>query len=270
VDQDNLPEALKSYQASLAIFDHLTKSDVGNAAWQRSLSVSYEKVGNVQDYQGNLPEALISYQASLAIRNRLAKSDPSNAGWQRDLSIAYYKVGNVQQAQGNLPEALKFYNEAVRLDPKNRSFYYDRGLANLYTGALPDARADLNQARSLNPKDAYAALWLDIVDTRSNLPSGLPQAIAQIDMATWPGPVIQLFLGHLTPAGILAAADDPDATKKEGQVCEANFYSGELALREGAKDEAVRLFRLAADDCPKDFREWFAANQELNALGVGP
>ena len=38
-------------------------------------------------------------------------------------------------------------------------------------------------------------------------------------------------------------------------------------LRQGAKDETVRLFRLAANGCPQDF-DWIAANAELKALGV--
>jgi lipoprotein NlpI len=41
-------------------------------------------------------------------------------------------------------------------------------------------------------------------------------------------------------------------------------------LTKGLKDEATRLFRLAASDCPHDFNEWDAANAELKALGVVP
>ena len=92
------PAALTSYQANFAIADRLAKSDPGNAGWQRDLSVSYEKVGNVQVAQGNLPAALTSYQAGLAIRERLAKSDPGNAGWQRDLSVLYREVGRAGRA----------------------------------------------------------------------------------------------------------------------------------------------------------------------------
>lgn len=76
------------------------------------------------------------------------------------------------------------------------------------------------------------------------------------------------FLGQLTPELVLAAADDPNADTKRGQVCEANFYTGELVLQQGHRDEARRLFRLAAADCPKDFTEWSAANAELKALGA--
>jgi len=102
VAQGNLPEALKSYQADLAIADRLAKSDPGNAGWQRDLSVSYDRVGDVQVAQGNLPAVLTSYQASLAIRERLAKSDPGNAGWQHDLSVSYGKLaGSFREASDN-------------------------------------------------------------------------------------------------------------------------------------------------------------------------
>jgi lipoprotein NlpI len=89
-------------------------------------------------------------------------------------------------------------------------------------------------------------------------------------MTVWPAPVIRLFMNQMTPAAVLAAADDPDATRKNSQTCEANFYSGELSLAKGSKDEAIRLLRLAASDCPHGFNEWDAANAELKALGAVP
>jgi lipoprotein NlpI len=139
---------------------------------------------------------------------------------------------------------------------------------NLYAGDLPRALADLSQANALDPKDAYNALWLDIIGQRNNVPSRLSQALATIDMTAWPAPVIRLFLGEITAVALLDAADNPDAKKKKSQVCEANFYSGQLALRTGAKGEAARLFRLAARDCPKTDVERGAANAELKALGA--
>ena len=132
VAQGNLPEALKSYRDSLAISDRLAKSDPGNAGWQRDLSVSYDKVGDVLVAQGNLPEALKSYRDGLAIADRLAKSDPGNAGWQRDLSVSFNKVGDVLVAQGNLPDALKSYRDSLAIadrlaksDPGNAGWQRD-------------------------------------------------------------------------------------------------------------------------------------------------
>ena len=108
-EQGNLPAALTSYQASLAIAERLAQADPGNAGWQRDLSVSHNKIGDVLVAQGNLPAALTSYRASLAIRERLAQADPGNAGWQRDLSVSHNRIGDVQRAQGNLPAALTSY-----------------------------------------------------------------------------------------------------------------------------------------------------------------
>jgi hypothetical protein len=45
----------------------LAESDPGNAEWRRDLSVSYEKVGDVQLAQDELDAALNSYRESLAI-----------------------------------------------------------------------------------------------------------------------------------------------------------------------------------------------------------
>jgi lipoprotein NlpI len=64
-------------------------------------------------------------------------------------------------------------------------------------------------------------------------------------MTAWPAPVIRVFLGQLAPDELLAAADDPNPYKKRGQLCEANFFSGEWSLRQGAKEEAARRFGLA-------------------------
>jgi lipoprotein NlpI len=178
--------------------------------------------------------------------------------------------GAKDQAKSDRGQIIVYYNAAIRRDPKDDDAYFHRGLANFYDGFLRQALADLGQASKLDPEYAYYALWLDILDKRGNAASRLPQAISQINMTKWPAPVIRLFLGQTTPAAVLAAADDPDANTKRGQLCEANFYLGELALQQGAKENAARLFRLAAADCPREFVEGPAASAELKMLGVSP
>jgi lipoprotein NlpI len=183
-------------------------------------------------------------------------------------ALAYNDRGNAYLAKGDFNRAIADYNESIRLDPKDARFYQNRGFAYFNTDALPKALADFSRASELDPKDAYNALAVDMLGQRSKVSSRLLQAITNIDMTVWPAPILRMFLGQLTPAAVLAAADDPDAKKKKAQVCEADFYSGELALRTGAKDEAIRLFRLAASDCGKLDLERRAANAELKALGV--
>jgi len=86
-------------------------------------------------------------------------------------------------------------------------------------------------------------------------------------MTQWPAPVIKLFLGQLTPAAVVAAADDPNAKRKAEHICEANLYAGEFFLRQD-KSEAARLFRVAVNDCPlTNIAERRAAKTELKLLG---
>ena len=128
----------------------LAKSDPGNAGWQRDLSVSYEKVGDVQMAQGDLAGALKSYRDSLAIAERLAKSDPGNAGWQRDLSVSYNKVGDVQVAQGDLAGALQSYRAGLAIgerlaksDPGNAGWQRDLSVSYNEVGDVQVAQGNL-------------------------------------------------------------------------------------------------------------------------------
>src|SRR5262245_5893226 len=66
-----------------------------------------------------------------------------------------------------------------------------------------------------------------------------------------------------TPAAVLSAADHADPIKKKGQVCEANFFVAEYALLQNKKDEALRLYQLAASHCPPTFIEAGAAKAAL-------
>jgi tetratricopeptide (TPR) repeat protein len=112
--------------------ERLAASDPSKTSWQRDLSVSENKVGDVLRAQGDLSGALRSYRAGLVIRERLAASDPSNASWQRDLSVSHDRVGDVLRAQGDLSGALRSYRAGLVIrerlagsDPSNASWQRD-------------------------------------------------------------------------------------------------------------------------------------------------
>jgi hypothetical protein len=79
VAQGKLGEALQAYDASRTIRQRLAQQDSGNAGWQRDLSVSQDKVGDVLVSQGKLGEALQAYEVSRTIAQRLSQQDPGNA-----------------------------------------------------------------------------------------------------------------------------------------------------------------------------------------------
>src|SRR5262249_22016781 len=137
--QGNLDEALRAYRDALAIAERIAAADPSNTQWQRGLSISYEKVGQLLEEQSKLDEAVQAYRNSLAIRERLAAADRSNMQWQRDLSSSYVKVsdlsvriGDLLVVQGKLDEALKAYRDSlalrerlVKADPRNASWKRD-------------------------------------------------------------------------------------------------------------------------------------------------
>ena len=219
-------------------------------------AMAFQNRGNAYSDKGDNDRAIADYSEAIRL-------DPTSARAFVGRGIAFGDKGDNDRAMAD-------YNEAIRLNPKSALAYFARGRSYLFAGSVEKALADFNQASAQAPENAYSALWVDFIRRRNNLPSLLPQTSSQIDMTVWPAPVIRLFMNQMTPAAVLAAADDPDPTRKKGHVCEATFYSGELSLTKGLKDEATRLFRLAASECPHGSLEGDAANAELKALGVVP
>jgi lipoprotein NlpI len=217
---------------------------------------AYHNRANIHFERGEFDLAIADYTAAIRVDPRYAN--------------AYRGRGDAYQTRGDFARAIADYSEAIGIAPKNEAFFQARGRADMYAGMLPKALADLNQARELEPKDPYVALWLDIINKRSNLPGRLAEAAKQIDMTAWPAPVIRLYLGQLTPEAVLAAAADATPRIKQQALCEANFYIGELALQQGKADEAKRLFALAVADCRKTLTAYAGATAELKALDERP
>jgi tetratricopeptide (TPR) repeat protein len=239
----------RDFDRAIADYDRSIAIDANNA-------VVYAFRGDAYIDNGFPARGIADYDRSISLNPKYAN--------------AYGKRAGAFRGMGDFAHAIVDYTQMIALDPKNAGAYYGRGLAKIYVGESADAAADLTLSVQLNPKFAYGAIWLEIADVRSGLPGRLKQTAEQTDMTKWPAPVMRLYLGDMSPADVLAAAADPDATKNREQLCEANFYIGALGLQQGDKDEATRLFKLAASDCPKTFDEFSAANAELKALGIHP
>jgi tetratricopeptide (TPR) repeat protein len=99
--QGDLARAAEYFRQCVAIAERLAASDPANAAWQRDLAVSYDRVGASAQSQGNHDEAEDWLTRAKAIKERLAASDPSNAAWQRDLVVTHIQMAGVAQDQQN-------------------------------------------------------------------------------------------------------------------------------------------------------------------------
>ncbi len=97
----NGAEAERLFRASLAIRERLAETDPANAGFQRDLSISYNKVGDVMVALGNGAEAERFFpRAALAIRERLAATDAASTPASNDLSVSYETAGRLDGGGG--------------------------------------------------------------------------------------------------------------------------------------------------------------------------
>ena len=66
-----ISEVLPLYARARAMYERLALADPGNAGWQRDLSVSHDRIGDVQSAQGDLSEALTTAIDSAAVQGCL-------------------------------------------------------------------------------------------------------------------------------------------------------------------------------------------------------
>jgi hypothetical protein len=81
----------------------LAKAEPDRADYQRDLSVSYNKMGDLYRALGQGEAARQAYQGSLEIRERLAKAEPDRADAQLDLVISLVKIGTVVEPADRPP-----------------------------------------------------------------------------------------------------------------------------------------------------------------------
>jgi tetratricopeptide (TPR) repeat protein len=265
---------------ALADFNSAIRLDP-KSAW------AYAARGNLYRNQGDLEHALAdmnesvrldpSYALAFFSRGEVYRSGGDFVRAMTDMNDAvrldpnfapaYFSRGHLSYILGNNPGAIEDFGKAIKLDPNDASAYFNRGVAYYVVGGrYADAVADLKKAAEFNPDNAYTALWHDLAERRNNAPSHLAEAVQQLDMTRWPAPVIRHFLGELNAEQTLKAAFDPDPKTRQAQTCEANFYSGELALLKKNRKEAQRLLKAAAEDCPPSFVESAAAVADMIGL----
>jgi lipoprotein NlpI len=186
--------------------------------------------------------------------------------------------GNAYKGKGDYDRALQDFNEALRLNPKDPAALVNRGTIFYERADFQRAVQDFGQAvqvlsaddyrRFWYPYNYFTVLWAYLARARGGGEAAgeLKQNALRLDQAKWPGPIIRLYLGDLTPEDVWQAAQDPDPKKNVDNACSANFFIGEYERLHGKNSEAVTLLRKAKDTCPPNFKERLAAQSELAQL----
>ncbi|HWY50977.1 MAG TPA: protein kinase [Chthoniobacterales bacterium] len=184
----NLTAAVNSAYKSLVIFKSLAEVDPKNLRAQRSLGISYIKVGDVLG-NSNFPNAgdeagaMANYQASLAVWQALDKANPNNADIRSWLGLIHERIGAILEQQGKIDTALESYHESQTIrealakeSPQNTDAVRNAAIANEKMGNVMTELKNLdaafeNRSRSLqifkqladaDPKNAQAQQSLAI------------------------------------------------------------------------------------------------------------
>ncbi len=143
----NLTQAEIAYRRMLQLTEALSPKGPDE---QHDLSVSYGKIGIIQQDQGDLPGALTTFQRAQAIDLKLTQLDAANSEWQRTLSISHERIGDVLQAQGDFSRArtsfrkcLSIRKKLTRLDPDNSQWQSDLSVSYERIGDIQKAQGDL-------------------------------------------------------------------------------------------------------------------------------
>jgi tetratricopeptide (TPR) repeat protein len=127
-----------------------------NTAWQRDLSASFQRIGDVQIARGDLNAALGAYEDSHSVFDKLAKQDTDNANWKLDLSGSTAKFGNVQLAQAHVKKQLDAYWKSLVSQELLASYgNYESQLGLVTIHAKLHAVADLEKGGVMRAKQHY-------------------------------------------------------------------------------------------------------------------
>lgn len=181
-----------------------------------------------------------------------------------DMPGAYLGRALAYRDAGNYFEALRDQQTAMKLRPSGAELM-DLGVTQWEAGRYADAAQSFAQASQGKKIDPYAVLWhiVAAMSSDGHIGDDLRHTAAALDLAKWPGPVINVYLGATTPDAAFKAAQNSDPATQDNQICEANFYLAEWQLLAGNKTVAPPMLQAAKAKCPHEFLERDAAIAQL-------
>lgn len=240
-------------------FNHAISLDAKYVPAFVNRGIAYER-------KGDLDRAIEDYDKAIIL-------DPDDA-------IASLARGYAYSLKGDNERALQDYNYAVNVGWTADAFMA-RGITNVVLGRDERALTDFMWAAALDQADTYSAVWWSLALAKINRDNSgaFAQFMAKRRLArwsenftryteymhlkTWPGLIVNLYRGQVTPESVRAAATDV------GQRCEAAYFIGEYESLHNNSTIANRLFQEAATECPRNYT-YIAARAELNLVPVKP
>jgi lipoprotein NlpI len=253
--------------------------DVGLTLMHAELSIAKKDfataVADIDRVLAKRPEALLALEMRATANVARADFDAARGDVEHALrleprsTVSLRLRGILRNNSGDHAGALADYQAAHTLAPRPDDPFVI-GSTQFLQRQFGDAAATMARHAPPPPDGLYWRLWRYMALARLG---GVERASGSLGPGTqpgpglpWPGPVVDYFHGSIDSAALLAAAHRAQEARDLSQVCEAHFYMAEESLLR-QRGDAIALFRLALQECPKNFHEYEGAAAELRAAG---
>jgi lipoprotein NlpI len=263
--QGNYAQAASLADAAIAsdkVDTHARKFAYGVRAAASLHSGHYEQASQDLDAIGRLERAVPP--ADLAAGDAALSAHP-------DRPEAYFARAKLYLAAGQYPLAISDCDIGVglKLAQAGSGARSHAAWSSFDEGRFQQVIDDLGDNSMKLDGQPYSILVLHLARAKLGRDDRqeMARAVDAAGLTEWPAPVLDFYLGRIDQRQLFAAAGDgPDYRTREGQRCEANFYSGEEANLHGDKDDARDLLEAAMNHCPAGFFESTAAGAEHGRL----
>ncbi len=166
--------------------------------------------------------------------------------------------------------AIDDYTKVIKLAPGHTDARFSRGFLAFYEGRMDLASSDFTAVYKSASGDLrdYALIWRYLSNIRNG--ADMLEALKSFDgldnRTSWPGILVAMFSGASAPAGVLAAARDPNPKKQSEKECIAYFFLGQQQLIQGNRDQAENYFMKTVATGVTNYRQYVAAEIELKRL----
>jgi uncharacterized caspase-like protein/lipoprotein NlpI len=292
-----IADATERYNAELglgdALFD-LGKLDKALAAYRAAVEIdpqyysAYDAVGSVFMSQENYGEAQKAFDKAVSLQPddaaslyqrgaaranlgdfKAARDDLKRAIELKSDDTAYYdQLGAVDMALGDLDAAADAVDTAV-----NAASDYWSGtgmLVSYLTGRFDRVQFMADLGKKQQPSYPYFYIWTALAEKASGDPTAAQAALAAgvkaVGNKAWPMPLIDFLAGRIPESRLRSLAASGNAKTQAEQLCEVDFYAGEVAYLAGDKATARTHFQAAASSGVFRYLELAAAKARLATM----
>lgn len=159
--------------------------------------------------------------------------------------------------------------KAIRMKPDDLKAYSARAYVKYFTKRWKDAAADFEMSLSKKGEGLKAAFLYQAM-RKDGDPQALPELqrqAARIDLNTYPGAFVALYLGQVTIDQMIEITLRTDHHKPNENAAEAYFYAGMAELYAGNKAAAKDWFHKVLGTGVKRFDEIRGSRMELRDMG---